>query len=154
MKIGDIGCQEAIHIPHSCTLQEAAVQMRDKHVGSLIVTEAGEAGTRALGMVTDRDIVVTATADGADPARTLVSQIASQGLVTIQRGADTADAVQMMLAHGIRRLGLLDGETVTGVVSMDDLLGAMANEWRMLATVVRNEQERERTGHVQGALRV
>lgn len=149
MLVQDICSAKAVHVPLSCTLQEAAVQMRDRHVGALIVTENSPAGTRAVGMVTDRDIVIDATATGADPCRTDVAEVMTRGLVAISREAAIADAIQLMLSHGVRRLAVLDGEAVTGVISLDDLLGALAADWGMLSSLVRNEQERERSGSVQ-----
>lgn len=58
MLVQDICSAKAVHVPLSCTLREAAVQMRARHVGALIVTENSPAGTPAVGMVTDRDIVI------------------------------------------------------------------------------------------------
>jgi len=140
--------------PSSCTLQEAAVQMRDKHVGSLIVTEPAPTGERVVGILTDRDIVLQGTAVGADPGQTVVADVMTPGLVTVALQANAHDAMQLMLSHGVRRLGVLDGERVAGVLSMDDILGAMSADWGMLSALVRNEQERERSGHVQSPLRM
>lgn len=154
MKVDEVFSREAVHIPLSCTMQEAAVQMRDKHVGALIVTEPAPAGECVVGMLTDRDIVLQATAAVTDPGRTAIADVMTPGLVTIARQATVHDAMQLMLSHGLRRLGVLDGDAVAGVISMDDILGAMAADWGMLATLVRNEQERERTGHAQSPLRV
>lgn len=154
MRIDEIYSRQAVHIPTSCTLQEAAVQMRDKHVGSLIVTEPAPAGERVVGILTDRDIVLQGTAAGADPGMTAVADVMTPGLVTVPLQANVHDAMQLMLSHGVRRLGVLDGEAVTGVLSMDDILGAMSTDWGMLSALVRNEQERERSGHVQSPLRM
>lgn len=85
MRINELGCAEAVHIPDTCTLREAAEQMRDKHVGSSIVSQRGASGSRAIGMITDRDIVVSATVNGADLSSTLVGELVSPGLVMIRR---------------------------------------------------------------------
>lgn len=154
MRIDEVCTREPVHIPLSCTLQEAAVQMRDQHVGALIVTEATPSGTRVAGVLTDRDIVLGSTAAGADPCRNPVGDFMTSGLHTVGRNNSVADAMQLMLAHGVRRLGVLDGEALVGVVSLDDIVGAMAAEWGMLSTIIRNEQERERTGHTRSALHV
>lgn len=154
MNIQDICSREAVHIPSDCSLQEAAVQMRDKHVGSLVVTDSTPAGERVVGILTDRDIVLAGAAMGADPCLARVIDAMTRGLVTIHSQATIQDAMQLMLSHGVRRLGVLDGDALTGVVSLDDLLGAIAADWSMLAALVRNEQERERSGYVQPPLRV
>ncbi|SPS00041.1 CBS domain-containing protein [Cupriavidus taiwanensis] len=152
MRVQDICSAKAVHVPLSCTLQEAAVQMRDRHVGALIVTENSPTGTRAVGMVTDRDIVVDAMASGADPCHTEVIDVMTRGLVAISQDAPVAEAIQTMLSHGVRRLAVLDGETVCGVISLDDLLGALATDWGMIAALIRNEQQRERSGSIQSTL--
>lgn len=152
MKIEEIYSREPVHIPCSCTLQDAAVQMRDKHVGALIVTEATSAGERAIGMLTDRDIVVNATASGHDPCETAVADVLTPDLVSIGTQDSVSDAMQSMLSHGVRRLAVLNGDTLVGVVSLDDIMGALAADWNMLATLIRNEQQRERAGHVQPVL--
>lgn len=56
MKVKDICSRGTVHIPMSCNLQEAATQMRDQHVGTLVVTGGGSTN-RIAGIVTDRDIV-------------------------------------------------------------------------------------------------
>ncbi|QBY55782.1 CBS domain-containing protein [Cupriavidus oxalaticus] len=152
MRVQDICSAKAVHVPLSCTLQEAAVQMRDRHVGALIVTENSPSGTRAIGMVTDRDMVIDATASGADPCRTEVIDVMTRGLVAISRDAAVAEAIELMLSHGVRRLAVLDGEAVSGVISLDDLLGALAADWGMIASLIRNEQQRECSDSIQSAL--
>ncbi|TXI78675.1 MULTISPECIES: CBS domain-containing protein [unclassified Cupriavidus] len=154
MNIQEICSHDAVHIPSDRSLQEAAVQMRDKHVGSLVVTEHTDAGERVVGILTDRDIVLAGDAMGADPCQARVIDAMTPGLVTVRGQATIQDAMQLMLSHGVRRLGVLDGEALTGVVSLDDLLGAIASDWSMLAALVRNEQQRERTGQVQAPLRM
>jgi len=146
MRVDEVCSQDPVHIPMSSTLQEAAIRMRDRHVGSLIVTESTAGGTRAVGMVTDRDIVLASTANGGNPCQTPVGDVMTRGMVAIQRQASIQDAMQMMLSHGVRRLGVLDGESLTGVLSVDDILGALALDWGMLSTLVYNEQEHERSG--------
>ncbi|WP_278646344.1 CBS domain-containing protein [Pandoraea pnomenusa] len=76
------------------------------------------------------------------------------GLVSIAGKDNVSDALQAMLSHGVRRLAVLDGEAVVGVVSLDDIMGALAADWNMLAALIRNEQDRERAGNVQSTLRV
>jgi len=154
MRVDEVCSREPVHIPASCTLQEAAVQMRDRHVGAIIVTEATPGGTRAVGMLTDRDIVLESTACGGNPGETPVGDVMTRGMVAIAGQASIQDAMQMMLSHGVRRLGVLDGESLNGVLSMDDILGALALDWGMLSTLVHNEQERERSGHVQSPVRL
>ena len=136
------------------SIVEAAARMRATHAGDLVVVREENGVRMPIGMLTDRDIVLGSTAAGADPCRNPVGDVMTRGLVTVGRHNSVADAMQLMLSHGVRRLGVLDGEALIGVVSMDDILGAMAAEWGMLSTIIRNEQERERSGHAQSPLHV
>ncbi|MBB6593095.1 CBS domain-containing protein [Ralstonia solanacearum] len=154
MRVQDVCSPAAVHIPLSCTLQEAARQMRDKHVGALIVTEHAPTGPRAVGVVTDRDIVLDAVAAGADPSQTCVCDVMSRGIVSVARDASLSDALQEMLSTGVRRVGVVADQALVGVLSLDDVLGAMALEWDLIARLVRNERERETTGSTQPPLSV
>ncbi|CAJ0779767.1 hypothetical protein LMG7141_00928 [Ralstonia condita] len=154
MRVQDVYSHNAVHIPHSCTLQEAAQQMRAKHVGALVVTENTPAGPRAVGVVTDRDMVLDAVAVGVHPAQTCVADVMSRGLFSVSVDASLSDALQEMLAAGVRRVGVTSDGELVGVLSLDDVLSAMATEWSLIARLVRNERERETTGSVQPPLSV
>jgi CBS domain-containing protein len=92
--------------------------MRDLDVGALPIV--GEDG-RLAGMITDRDIVVRGVAEGRDPETTRVSDFAEGKPVTV--GAD--DSVEVVLAtmskHGVRRVPVIDGHDLIGVVSQADV---------------------------------
>ncbi|WP_250441757.1 CBS domain-containing protein [Caballeronia sp. AZ1_KS37] len=152
MKVADMYSKGTVHIPMSCTVQEAAKQMRDQHVGALAVTEGGESG-RAIGVVTDRDIVLKTVAQGVAPADILVGEVVTPGMLTVDAQADSVDAVQTMLSHGVRRLAVTCGEDrVVGVLSLDDLMEAYGRDMAMLSSLLANARNRERTGSVQSAL--
>ncbi|WP_370565023.1 cyclic nucleotide-binding/CBS domain-containing protein [Cupriavidus sp. UME77] len=152
MRIEEICSLSPVHIPHTCTLRDAAVQMRDRHVGALVVTEPFGGGQRAMGIVTDRDIVLESTAAGTVPGEATVADVMTRGVVAIGKDAGIDDALQTMLAHGVRRLAVTDAEAVVGVLSLDDIVDALGAQWNMLASVLHNERERERSGSVQTPL--
>jgi CBS domain-containing protein len=99
------------------TLTQAARQMRDADVGVLIVTHTGD----VRGVVTDRDITVRAVADELDPRTTRLAEIITHDLVAVSPEDDVATAVELMRTHAVRRLPVLDGEKVVGIVSLGDL---------------------------------
>ncbi|CAJ0800001.1 hypothetical protein LMG19083_03381 [Ralstonia psammae] len=154
MRVQDVYSHNAVHIPLSCTLQEAAQQMRQKHVGALVVTENTPSGPRAIGMVTDRDMVLDAVAVGVDPSQTCVADVMSRGIVNVPLDASLSDALQEMLSSGVRRVGVTSDGALVGVLSLDDVLSAMANEWSLIARLVHNARERETTGSAQPPLSV
>ena len=102
----------------------AARLMRERHVGFLVVTEPDFAGTieRPIGVLTDRDIVVKALAQGRDPATTMCGELA-QGTVR-WTGADASldEALGMMREHAVKRLIVMDDEKrLSGIITEADV---------------------------------
>ncbi len=99
------------------TLTAAARQMRDADIGDVIVTAGGE----VRGIVTDRDITVRAVAEEADPRATTLDAVLTRDLVTLAPDDDVRTAVGLMRQHAVRRLPVLDGGRLVGVVAIGDL---------------------------------
>lgn len=152
MKVNEIHSQGTVHIPMTCNLREAATQMREQHVGALVITEGGVSG-RMIGIVTDRDIVLKGVAASAAPECTAVADVMSTSVIAIDENADVTEAMQTMSTHGVRRLVVTsDGQEIVGILSLDDLIDAIGRDWVMLASIVRCEQNRERSASVQTPL--
>jgi CBS domain-containing protein len=100
------------------TLVDAARRMRDLGVGALPVCGPDE---RLQGMVTDRDIVVKCIAEGGDPASTRVQDLAADLTVTIGADDDVDEALSTMVKHGVRRLPVVDGHELVGMLSQADV---------------------------------
>jgi predicted transcriptional regulator len=145
MNIGSICQRHLVTIDRGSSLAQAAALMRQRHVGALVVTTPTTEGPRVDGIVTDRDLVVGALAEGLDAAHVGVGDLASERLVSVNELDELADAVAAMQASGVRRLLVTDDEAMlTGIVSLDDLLAAYATELDGLAQVIRSGIERER----------
>lgn len=100
------------------TLEQAARKMADLDVGPMPVCE----GHRVVGMLTDRDITVRATAAGCDPKTTLVSDAMSQDIISCFEDQDVREAAGLMKAKQIRRLLVLNrANDLVGIVSLADL---------------------------------
>lgn len=99
------------------SLEEAAREMRDGNVGSLICTEHGS----IKGIVTDRDIVVRAVAEGASPREATVGDCCSGAVTTIAPGASVDEAIKLAHDHHVRRLPVVDDGEPVGVFSLRDL---------------------------------
>jgi CBS domain-containing protein len=102
------------------TLQEAARKMAELKVGALPI--CGD-DNRLKGMITDRDIVVDCIAKGGDPSSTKVSELATGDRSTVTIGADDSvdDALATMRKHGVRRLPVIDGHELIGIISQADV---------------------------------
>jgi CBS domain-containing protein len=96
----------------------AAKMMRDEDVGLAPIVE----GDRLVGTLTDRDIAIRVVAEGKDPQSTLVRDVASTDLVTIDPQQDLDEALRLMAQHQVRRLPVVeeDGRLV-GVVAQADV---------------------------------
>jgi len=109
--------QSPVTVPPDMNLVEASRTMKEFDIGDLIVMENGT----VVGIVTDRDITIRATAEGKDPKSTTLAEIYSKNLVTIEPDATVDDAVELMRSKALRRLPVVEGNKPVGVVSLGDL---------------------------------
>jgi len=120
--------------------------MRTSHVGSLVVVEARGGRHYPVGIVTDRDIVVSVVA--GDPDRInylLVDDVMSDDLVTAREDESIEAALQRMEAHGVRRLPVVDNDgALAGIFTLDDVLEYLTEQQSKLVALVAREQRRER----------
>ena len=100
------------------TLEAAARKMRDVGVGALAVCEE----ERAIGILTDRDIVVRGIAAGWNPAAATVRSAMTAQLISCREDEDLAAAATHMEAGAVRRLVVVDAaEKLLGILSVDDV---------------------------------
>jgi CBS domain-containing protein len=100
------------------TLLDAAKQLAELDVGAMPI--CGE-DNRLKGMHTDRDIVVKAVAKGKDPGSTKAGELAEGKPVTIGADDSVEEALQTMAEYKVRRLPVIDGHELIGIVSQADL---------------------------------
>jgi CBS domain-containing protein len=113
----EIMTQQPLALETSDSIVAAARTMRDGNVGDVVVLEKGQ----IQGILTDRDIVVRALAEGRDPARTTVGEICSRELTVLSPTDAIGDAVKLMREKAIRRLPVVEGGRPIGIVSLGDL---------------------------------
>lgn len=136
MRIDRVFTARVLATTRSASLAEAAAAMRRFHVGALLVLEDGEASTRPVGIVTDRDIAV----NGFASESTTVGAVMTPVVATIRRDADAHEALETMRAHGVRRLVVTaDGEAVCGMLSIDDLVDGLAADLAAAAAVLKGD---------------
>jgi CBS domain-containing protein len=127
-------------------LSTAARLMREQHIGYLIVVEPSmqEAGFRPVGVLTDRDIVVSVVAKDADPRSLRVGDVMTQNPVTALTEDTLADALEQMKRIGVRRLPVVgDFGLLAGVLSLDDILTRMAEELSSATSAILRERALE-----------
>ena len=126
MKISDVMTPNPKTVGPSDSIQKAAQVMRDEDTGVVPVVEDG----RVTGVVTDRDIVLRAVADGDFQAT--VEDVVSDDVITATPEMTTAEAAELMSEHQIRRLPVVDGDDrLVGIVSLGDLAVKEGRDSRM-----------------------
>jgi CBS domain-containing protein len=104
------------------SLADAGRKMVDLDVGALPI--CGD-DNRLKGMVTDRDIVTKAVALGRDPAQVSAGELAQGKPVTIGADDDVAEVLRTMSSHQVRRLPVIDGHQLVGIVALPDVAKAL-----------------------------
>ena len=119
-KARDIMSDDCTCIGENESVLDAAKQLAQLNVGSMPI--CGE-DDRLKGMITDRDIVVKVLAEGKDPASTKAGEIGAGDGNTITIGADDSieQALRTMIDHKVRRLPVIDGKQLVGIISQADV---------------------------------
>ncbi len=144
MSIKELCKRDLVTIGRDDTVFKAAQLMRENHVGDVLVVEIKHEKTIPVGIVTDRDIVVEIIAPGLDPKVITVGDIMVSHLSTIEEDADIFQAIKPMTSKGIRRLPVVDKYgSLTGILTLDDLLQIMAKESFSVAMLLSNEHKNE-----------
>jgi CBS domain-containing protein len=98
-------------------VQAAAATMRDSDVGSVVVMRSGE----VVGIVTDRDIVVRAAAEGRDMTATKLGDVSTEAVVTVDPDDPVETAVRLMRERAVRRIVVVEDDVPVGVLSIGDM---------------------------------
>jgi CBS domain-containing protein len=141
MKLRDVMTPNPRTLDPNATVQDAARLMRDEDTGVVPLVENG----RPIGLITDRDIVVRAVAEGSSLDRPL-RELATDDLVTAEPEMNTRDAAELMGEHQVRRLLVCEGERLVGVASIGDIAVKEGKERRVgdaIGEISQGVKERE-----------
>lgn len=143
MNISSLCERDIVTVSAAASIREAASTMRDQHVGALAVTDP-YSPDRVIGIVTDRDLVLELLATGRPAEGLSIGTVCSTELAGVPATASVHDAVQAMQRSGTRRLLVMGpDDAVVGLVSIDDLVDAVAGELDALAGTLRTGIVRE-----------
>jgi CBS domain-containing protein len=119
-KARDVMSDDCTCVGENDTLLDAAKKLAELDVGALPI--CGE-DDRLKGMLTDRDIVVKALAQGKDPSSTRAGDLGNGDGQTVTIGADDSidEALRTMIDHKVRRLPVIDGKRLVGIISQADI---------------------------------
>jgi CBS domain-containing protein len=145
MRVAEISTVNTVFCAGDETVQGAALLMRKHHVGDVVVVEQGSGMRVPVGIITDRDIVVSVIALGLDPASLLVSDIMSDELLTANEDDDVNETIDRMRYRGIRRVPVVNATgQLAGIVSVDDVLEFLAEEMGELSRISAHQQAHEK----------
>ena len=123
--VRDVMAENPQSVEPSASVADAAKKLKESDIGALLVTD----GDELKGIVTDRDIVVGAVAEGKDPDDAKVEDVASTGdVTTVEPDASLDDAVKQMREADVRRLPVVEDGKPVGIVSLGDLAIALDDD--------------------------
>ncbi len=143
MPISDLGSINLVCVERGTSLQYAAQLMKKSHVGGVVVLEANGKG-RAVGILTDRDIVLSLVAENL-PLSTRVEDVMSKNVVCVRQNEGIASVVEQMEKEGVRRIIITDdNDRAISLVSSDDILQLVAKEMYGLGRLVDRQIQKEK----------
>jgi CBS domain-containing protein len=112
-------------VGESETVSEAARKLAQLDVGAMPICGDDD---RLKGVITDRDIVIKVVAEGRDPSEVTAGELGQGKPVTIGADDSVQEAIDVMKQHGVRRLPVIDGHELVGIVSQGDIAAEADDE--------------------------
>jgi len=142
MKIERLYTRRIMAARRSSPIAEAAATMQRFGVGSLLVMEDGP-GTEPVGIVTDRDLAIQGFASESSQVGSVMTPI----VATVREEADVHEALEIMRAHGVRRLLVTAADgALRGILSIDDVVDGLSADLAAAAAVLKGEVKRDAAG--------
>jgi CBS domain-containing protein len=115
--VREVMTRDPIAMDVNTVVSAVARQMRDAFISDVILTE----GDRVRGIVTERDILIRAVAEDADPRAMTAADVLTRDLVTVAPDDDIKAAEGLMRVHAIKHLPVCDGDRLVGIVALGDI---------------------------------
>jgi len=130
--------RDVITIVPTAPVSEAAYLMMREEIGSLVVVDDQ---MFPVGIVTDRDLVVSAIAEGKNPEESIVEEVMTKDVVYVEEETNILDILSTMSEYSIRRMPVTKDGRLTGIISVDDLIVVIATELVDLAMAVSSKSK-------------
>ncbi len=144
MRVGEFCNREVVVIEEERSVTEAAVVMREYHVGDVVIVRTEYGRQIPVGILTDRDIALGIVANGTDPDSVSVGDAMSFELTTVAEDDDLMHVIEVMRENGIRRVPVIDSnEALVGILTVDDVLDLLSEVLIDLAHLVDRQKRRE-----------
>src|SRR5689334_3657829 len=142
MRIDRLYTRRVMATRRSAPIAEAAATMQRFGVGSLLVMEDGP-GAKPVGVVTDRDLALQGFASESSQGGSVMTPI----VATVGEEADVHEALEIMRAHGVRRLLVTAADgALRGILSIDDVVDGLSADLAAAAAVLKGEVKRDAAG--------
>ena len=117
LKVEDVMTKEVITIDETATIKEAAEIMDKNEISCLIALRKG----RAIGIITERDLLKRVIVEAKNPEKTKVGKVMSSPLAVVAVGTDLETALRLMFLKKIKKLPVVNKESILGLVSLTDI---------------------------------
>jgi CBS domain-containing protein len=144
MSVGEFCNREVVVADKNTSLVEIAQLMREHHVGCIVITEHQVENKIPIGIITDRDIVLEIVAPRLDLEAVAVGDVMSSDLLLAREVDGLWETLKRMRSRGVRRVPVINDEQVlVGILTVDDILEILANEFSELVTLMNKERRKE-----------
>ncbi len=138
MSVGRICSREVYLVEESDSVAAAAKRMKSARVGTLVVVDEEKA---PIGIITDRDLALRVLAEDRDPQAVMVRAVMTGDVRMVSEDTPIESALSLMRSVRCRRLPVInESREVVGIVSVDDVLLLLAEEFQLLETLIEREQ--------------
>ena len=145
MTIGEVCNREVVIMGRSESVLEAARQMREQHVGDVVIVEERLGARVPVGILSDRDLVIEVLAKEVPVAAVAVGDIMSDRLLIAHENDEIQETVRRMRERGVRRIPVVSATgSLVGILALDDLVELIAEQLTDLIALMRTELRRER----------
>lgn len=144
MRIGDLCTRDVQVVSPDTPLAQVIREMNRRHVGSVIVTELDGVQSKPIGIVTDRDIIRGEVTLKSDVFSLCAADVMSRDLLIFLESVEMSDAIAALQQRGVRRAPVVDEDGyLRGIVTIDDLLPAVADQLKGIADLIGGQFKNE-----------
>lgn len=134
MALTDVATTDVVTASRETGVTDALESMEDQRVGSVIVTD----GDDPVGIATDR-MIAMGVREADSLADVTLEHVMTEDLVTIEADASHFEALETMSDEGIRRLPIVEDGSLTGIITLDDLIVVAASELSNVSDVIEQQ---------------
>lgn len=146
MPISQFCNEKAIRVGPSATAHSIAKKMKMEHINDVIVEERINGKMEIIGIITDRDIVMEAIAEDIELREIKARDMINRKPVTVPESCGVYEAIEIMQKEGVRRLLVMNKSyEVIGVLTTENLLQVLGDEFNQLGNLLKDQSSREKS---------